>query len=163
MNWFSQERLGSVLLSGDKEKGKGDEWENNHRALGGSGMTFHSKQSMYHQVQCLWCTNKITLQWKSFCSFKHWLTLSFKWLDATYVIATTSLQVTGLGGVAGCFLLSSCCWSFFLDQNTCVAVCFTLLIFFFFVGSSAAGRPRLVTKSQEAVFIIFGWFNYLKE
>ena len=152
-----------MLLSGDKEKGKDDERENNYRALGGSGMTFHSKQSMYHQVQCLWCTNKITLQWKSFCSFKHWLTLSFKWLDATYVIATTSLQVTGLGGVAGCFLLSSCCWSFFLRQNTCVAVCFTLLIFFLFVGSSAAGRPRLVTKSQEAAFIIFGWFNYLKE
>ena len=152
-----------MLFSGDKEKGKDDERENNYRALGGSGMTFHSKQSMYHQVQCLWCTNKITLQWKSFCSFKHWLTLSFKWLDATYVIATTSLQVTGLGGVAGCFLLSSCCWSFFLRQNTCVAVCFTLLIFFLFVGSSAAGRPRLVTKSQEAAFIIFGWFNYLKE
>ena len=152
-----------MLLSGYKEKGKDDERENNYRALGGSGMTFHSKQSMYHQVQCLWCTNKITLQWKSFCSFKHWLTLSFKWLDATYVIATTSLQVTGLGGVAGCFLLSSCCWSFFLHQNTYVAVCFTLLIFFLFVGSSAAGRPRLVTKSQEAAFIIFGWFNYLKE
>ena len=100
---------------------------------------------------------------ESFCSFKHWLTLSFKWLDETYVIATTSLQVTGLGGVAGCFLLSSCCWSYFLHQNTCVAVCFTLLIFFLFVGSSAAGRPRLVTKSQEAAFIIFGWFNYLKE
>ena len=149
MNWFSQERLGSVLLSGDKEKGKGDEWENNHRALGGCGMTFHSKQSMYHQVQCLWCTNKITLQWKSFCSFKHWLTLSFKWLDATYVIATTSLQVTGLGGVAGCFLLSSCCWSFFLRQNTCVPVSFTRLLFF--------------SKSQEAAFMTFGGFSYLKE
>ena len=153
MNWFSQERLGSVLLSGDKEKGKGDEWENNYRALGGSGMTFHSKQSMYHQVQCLWCTNKITLQWKSFCS---WLTLSFKWLDATYVIATTSLQVTGLGGVAGCFLLSSCCCSFFLRQNTCVPVSFKRFIFFLFVGSSAAGKPRLVTKSQEVAFTTFG-------
>ena len=32
----------------------------NYRALGGSRMTFHSKQSMYHQVQCLWCTKKIT-------------------------------------------------------------------------------------------------------
>ena len=36
-----------MLLSGDKEKGKDDERENNYRALGGSGMTFHSKQSMY--------------------------------------------------------------------------------------------------------------------
>ena len=54
-------------------------------------------------------------------------------------------------------------WSFFLRQNTCVAVCFTLLIFFLFVGSSPAGKPRLVTKFQEAAFITFGWFNYLKE
>ena len=38
----------------------------------------------------------------------------------------------------------------------CVAVCFTLLIFFLFVGSSAARKPRLVTKSHEAAFMTFG-------
>ena len=45
-----QVRLGPVLLPAEEGKGKGDERENNYRALTESRMTFHSKQSIFHHI-----------------------------------------------------------------------------------------------------------------
>lgn len=55
-----QTRLGPVLLLEEKGKGKGDETENNYRALTESRMTFYSKKSIFHHIQCLLYKNEKT-------------------------------------------------------------------------------------------------------
>lgn len=65
-----QTRLGPVLLLEEKGKGKGDERENNYRALTESRMTFYSKKSIFHHIQCLLYKNEKTSQWKFILQFQ---------------------------------------------------------------------------------------------